>query len=446
MINWEQITEETVNILSRLIRVETVNPPGNEMSAIQVVKDILEAEGIGDDVYKILESAPGRANLVARLRGDGSERPLLLTGHVDVVPVEPDYWTHDPFGGEVEDGYVWGRGAVDMKGFLAMFIQTFLLVKRHGLPLKRDLILAAIADEEVGFTHGSRFLVDHHRELIDAEYAFNEVGGNTFYMSGLPVYPIQVAEKGVCWLKMTATGEPGHASMPHKNNAVLHLAKAIDRLRLAGRLPIHLTPTVDQMLEILSQNLSFPAGLLIGQLRNPRLAGRALGFLPDEPKRLFNAMLTNTVSPTILKAGNKTNVIPSIAEAEIDCRLLPGQTAEDAIQEILAITGRNVHLEPLVTSKGAEFPTDTPLYKQMEKALLKMDPNGVVTPMLMPGASDAAEYQRAGIIVYGFTPGIVPPDFPLIDMAHGHDERLPVSYIRSGLPALWDVVSEFCVA
>ena len=446
MINWEQNTDETIKNLSRLIQAETVNPPGNEMAAIQIVKKILEAEGLESESYKIVESTPGRANLIARLRGDGSQRPLLLTGHVDVVPVEREYWTRDPFGGEVVDDCVWGRGAVDMKGFLAMFMQVFMMAKRQGLPLKRDIILAAIADEEAGFEHGSRFLVDQHRELIDAEFAFNEFGGNTIYMNGVPVYPIQVAEKGVCWMKMTAKGEPGHASMPHSNNSDLQLAKAIDRLRLAGRLPIHLTPTVDEMVEILSEHLAFPAGTLIGQLRKPRLAGNALKLLPNEPRRLFNAMLTNTVSPTILKAGTKVNVIPSIAEAKLDCRLLPGQTPDDAMREILAITGKDVELETLYTSSGAEFSTDTPLYRMIGKAVKKMDPNGIVVPMLMPGASDAAEYQRAGITVYGFTPGIVPEGFPLIDMAHGHDERIPISFITSGLPALWDVVSEFCVA
>jgi acetylornithine deacetylase/succinyl-diaminopimelate desuccinylase-like protein len=444
MINWEQNLEQTVKNLSRLIKVESINPPGNEMPAIQVVKEILDAEGFKSDTYQILEPAPGRGNLVARLKGDGSERPILLTGHVDVVPVEREYWTRDPFSGEVIDGYIWGRGTVDMKGFLAMFLQVFIMAKKQNLPLKRDIILAAIADEEAGFDYGSRYLVDRHRELIEAEYAFNEIGGNTFYMNGLPVYPIQVAEKGVAWMRMTAKGEPGHASMPHGDNAVLHLAKALDRLRLKGRLPIHITPTVHEMLTILSEHLPFPNGKIIGQLRNPRLASQVLNFLPDEARRLFNAMLTNTVSPTILSAGTKTNVIPSEAQADIDCRTLPGQSPVDAMAEILKVTGKGITLETLYTSSGAEFPSDTPLYRLMTKALKNMDPNAIVSPMLMPGASDAAEYQRAGIIVYGFTPGIVPEDFPLIKMAHGHDERLPISYLRSGLPALWEVVSEFC--
>lgn len=230
-INWKTATDETVGHLSRLIRAETVNPPGNEEPAIRVVKEILERDGFGSEDFKILESAPGRVNLVARLRGDGSQRPLLLSGHVDVVPVERERWTHDPFGGEVIDGEVWGRGALDMKGFLSMYLQIFLQVRRRGLPLKRDLILAAIADEEAGFTHGSQFLTEQHRDLIDAEYALTEGGAMTLYFGKTKAYMIQVAEKGVCWLRMTASGKPGHGSLPHKDNAVLHLAQAIERIR-----------------------------------------------------------------------------------------------------------------------------------------------------------------------------------------------------------------------
>ncbi|MBN1146192.1 MAG: M20/M25/M40 family metallo-hydrolase [Anaerolineales bacterium] len=443
-MDWNAITDETVAHLSRLIRAKTINPPGDELQAILVIKDILEREGFPESNYTILESEPGRANLVARLRGDGSQRPLLLSGHVDVVPVEPDHWSRDPFGGEVIDGVVWGRGALDMKGFLAMYLQIFLQAYRRNLPLKRDVILAAIADEEAGFEHGSRFLVDKHRDLIAAEYGLTESGGVTVHLSGARLYPIQVAEKGICQMRMVASGSPGHGSMPHRDNAVFHLSQALEKLRRAGNLPVHLTPPVEAMLEAISGHLGFPLGTVFGLLRHPSLAGILLKRLPGDVSGLITALLTNSVSPTILKAGAKVNVIPSEAEAYLDCRLLLGQKPEDAIGEILAIIGGGIRLEPIYTSGGAEFPLDTPLYHLLEEATRQMDPQGIAFPMLMPGGTDASEYKRAGITMYGFTPGILPPELPVIRLTHGHDERIPVSTIRSGLPVLWQVVNEFC--
>ncbi len=228
--NWEQATQETVEHLSRLIQAQTVNPPGNETPAIVIIKEILEQEGFrSPEDFVILESAPQRVNLIARLRGDGSKRPLLLSGHVDVVPVEREKWSRDPFSGEVINGEVWGRGAFDMKGFLAMYLQIFLQLRRANLPLKRDLILAAIADEEAGFDHGSKFLVSQHRDLINAEYGLTEGGAFTIPLGKFRLYPIQVAEKGVTWLKMTATGTPGHGSLPHSDNAVYHLSTLLNR-------------------------------------------------------------------------------------------------------------------------------------------------------------------------------------------------------------------------
>src|SRR4030043_664898 len=220
LMNLKQSVDETVGNLVRLIQAETVNPPGNELPAILIIKDILEKAGFPQDAFNIVESAPNRVNLVARIKGDGSERPLLLSGHVDGVPVEREYWSHNPFGGEVLDGVVWGRGALDMKGFLAMYLQVFLDLFRQNIPLKRDVVLAAIADEEAGFTHGSKFLVEQHRELIDAEYGFTEGGAMTIYFGKTRVYPIQVGEKGGCWLRARAHGKPGHGSIPHPENEV----------------------------------------------------------------------------------------------------------------------------------------------------------------------------------------------------------------------------------
>lgn len=443
-INWQDATTETVHHLIRLIQAETVNPPGNELPAILVVKEILEQNGFGADDFTIVESAPGRANLVARLRGDGSARPLLLSGHVDVVPVEREYWAHDPFGGELIDGYVWGRGALDMKGFLAMYLQVFLQARRQGLHLKRDLILAAIADEEAGFIHGSRFLVTQHPELVNAEYGLTEGGAFTLHVGKTRLYAIQAAEKAVTWLKMTARGKPGHASMPHDENAVYTLAQAIERLHRAQHLPVHITPTFASMVDAASRQISSPARALIPLLRSPSAVSLLLRLAKGRSRTMLNALTTNTCTPTVLQAGSKTNVIPSEAFVHLDCRRLPGQTVEDVKREVLAITGDSVALELLVASDGAEFPTQDPLYQLLEKATHQLDLDGLVIPLLMPGATDASEYTKGGIKVYGFTPGVFPADFPAMDLAHGHDERLPVSFVESGLPVLWQVVEAWC--
>jgi acetylornithine deacetylase/succinyl-diaminopimelate desuccinylase-like protein len=430
-INWQMATEETVGHLVRLIQAETINPPGNELPAIMVVKDILEGKGYPQDGFKIVESAPNRVNLIARLKGDGSERPFLLSGHADVVPVEREHWSHDPFGGEVVDGAVW-------------YLQIFLGLFHQKIPLKRDVILAVIADEEAGFTHGSQFLVEQHRELIEAEYGVTEGGAMTIYFGKNKVYPIQVAEKGVCWLRARVQGKPGHGSIPHSENAVFFLAQAIEKLRQAGHLPVHLTPTFLKMLDSAGSQARFPISSLTRLLHSSMLMDILLVLLKGDSGNMLRALVTNTISPTMLRAGSKVNVIPSEAEVDIDCRLVPGQTPTDVIKEIHQIVGQRIELEPVYTTSGAEFSTETPFFKLMERRTRQMDPGGLVVPMLMPGATDACQYQNAGIKMYGFTPGILPPGMPIMQMAHGHDERIPISFIESGLPVLWDVLTEFC--
>jgi len=443
-INWENAVNSTVSNLSSLIQLDTTNPPGNELPAVQLIRDILLENGIPEDAINLIDCGSNRGNLVARLRGDGSARPLMLTGHVDVVPVEREFWSRDPFGGEVAEGCVWGRGALDMKGIVASYLQAFILAHQQKLPLKRDLIFAAIADEEMTFEYGSRYLVNHHPDWIDAEYALCEDGGKTRHLFGMRIYHIQVAEKGVCWLNARMSGTPGHASMPHEDNAVFHLVDALEKLRKKKYLPFHITPMARQTLDTLARNSKFPKSLAYSILRYPLFTRFVLERLPEKDKQSILAMISNTISPTVLKAGSKTNVIPSQAEAHIDCRTLPGFTPQDAMDEILDITGPGLELEPLDTSVGPQVPIDAKLYQVMEKSLRKMDPEGVIIPFMSPGASDAVEYSKGGIKVYGFSPGIVPDGFPFVDLIHGHDERIPIETIRTGLPALWEVVSEFC--
>ena len=443
-INWKLATAETVSNLSRLIQAETVNPPGNELPAILIVKDILEQAGFPNEAFAIVESAPNRANLVARLKGDGTQRPLLLSGHVDVAPVDRAGWSHDPFGGEVINGEVWGRGALDMKGFFSMYLEVFLSLFRQKIPLKRDVILAAIADEEYGFTHGSKFLVEQHRDLIDAEYGFTEGGALTIPLGNTRFYPIQVAEKTFCQLRVRVSGEVGHGSIPPKASAIFRLAQIIEKLRHTNHLPVHFTPTTLKMVESARSQFGFPMCVLLSWLKSPTVMDLFLGSAKGYSRDMIAALVTNTVFINKLQAGDEMTPTPSIAEADIICGLVPGQTSEQVLQELQQIIVPEAEIEIIRSIRGAEFSAETSLYRLLENRTRQMDPGGMVLPMLMPGITDASQYQNAGITIYGFTPGILPPEISIMQLAHGHDERMPISFIETGLPVLWDVVNEFC--
>ncbi len=441
-LQWARLGEETVEHLSRLIRFDTSNPPGNETPAALYLKQVFEREGFEE--MQLLEAAPRRGNLVVRLRGDGSQPPFLLSAHLDVVPVEVEHWTQPPFAGMVVDGMVWGRGALDMKHMVAMSLVAMLLAKRQGLPLKRDLIFVALADEEAGSECGARWLVENHPDLLRAEYGLNEMGGMLATLAGLRCYPIQVAEKGVYWLKMRARGRPGHGSTPHGDNAVVHLAQAVARIQDSRDMPLHVTPAAAGFIRALAAALPLGQGVALRALLNPRLAFLVLNRLPPDQAAFFRTLLTNTVTPTRLQAGVRTNVIPSQAEAELDCRLLPGQTPEDARREIGAIAGPGIELEPIRSSPGVEFASGTPLFRVLGDALRRQDAKALPVPFMVSGATDARQLARLGITVYGFTPGQLPADLPLTHLMHGHDERIPVASLHFGLRVLWDVIESFC--
>ncbi len=439
---WLQVGDETVEHLSRLIRFDTTNPPGNETPAALYLKQVLERAGLAE--MQLLEAAPRRGNLIARLRGDGSKPPLLLSAHLDVVPAEPERWAQPPFSGAVADGFVWGRGALDMKQMAAMSLMVMLLARRQGLPLKRDLIFAAVADEEMGMEYGSRWLVENHPDLVRAEYGLTEFGGTLVPMLGRRCYPIQLAEKGICWLKLRADGVPGHGSTPNDANAVVRLAEAVARIQDGARMPVHVVPAVAGFVQALAASQPPLRAAFLRGLLNPGLAPLILPRLPAGVRYLLQALLTNTAVPTGLRAGGKTNVIPSQAEAEVDCRLLPGQTAADAVSELRRIVGPGVTIEPIKSQPGVEFRSDTDLFRLLGQTLIAHDPEAVPLPFMLSGATDASQYARLGITVYGFTPGQLPADMPLTSLAHGHNERIPVASLHFGVRVLWDVVSKFC--
>jgi acetylornithine deacetylase/succinyl-diaminopimelate desuccinylase-like protein len=445
-INWPEIHQEVVRHLQDLIRFNTTNPPGNEMLAAEHIAGVLRQEGIEPIV---LEPIPGRGNVIARLKGSGEQPPLLLYGHTDVVGAEPEHWTHPPFSGAIAGGYVWGRGTLDMKGTVAQQLTTFLLLKRQGITLNRDVILAATADEEIGGPDscGVVWLSEHHPELIRAEFGLTEVGGYSTQMGGKTLFPIQVAEKGVTWIKVRAKGRPGHGSIPHNDNAVVHLARAVDRLASQG-LPFHLVDATDGFLKAAAEGIGGPMGAALSDLRNPEEADQILKtVLKDhELGPFFSAMLHNTATPTGLTAGYQTNVIPGIAEATLDGRTLPGFDTEALLTELQAVMGDDLEYQVIMDAPPLETPYDTALFKLMAAKLGEFEPGAVAVPYMMSGATDAKGLARLGIRSYGFSPLKLPAGFQYMELFHAHNERVPIEGLGWGVQVLYEVVKGYCGA
>lgn len=442
-LDWTKVTEESIELFKELLRIETVNPPGNERPAADRLAALFAAEGIE---HEVVESEPGRASVIARLRGSGKAGALLLNGHLDVVPVDRAQWTHDPFGAVEEDGCIWGRGAIDMKNMVTMSAMTLVLLKRTRASLGRDVIFAGVADEEAGSTKGSLWLVENRPELVRAEYVLNEVGGHTLHFGARRYYPIQVAEKGICWFRMTARGEPGHGSMPRRDSAVVKLGRAIERLGTA-RLPHHTTPVVEGFLRALASGAPFPQDKLLPLMLEPRLAGALLDLLgrknPDQARGI-DAMLRNTASPTVLAGGQKVNVIPSSASVQVDGRLLPGHSVAQFLAEVRQVVGDEVELDVMLGHAATTFPSDTPLYSAIRGALARHDPEGVPVPYMIPGFTDSFAYARLGAVCYGFSPVRLGSELNFTRMYHGHDERIPRDGFAWGQRVLYELVRDFC--
>lgn len=437
----KQAVDEVVRHLQALIRCRTVNPPGNEIEAANYIARVLRDEGL-DPV--VLESAPGRGNVVVRLRGSGEAAPLLLLSHTDVVPVEPEYWSRDPFGGEVADGMVWGRGALDMKGIVAMQLVTVLLLKRLNVPLKRDVIFAATADEEAGGEYGIGFLVRQHPDLVRAEVALSEFGGFNVDVYGRRFYLIQAAEKGICQFTLRAHGTPGHGATPHGDNAVVKLAEAVAKLGRA-HLPYRKTLVAERFVRGMADALQGNARRVLNALLRPQSAKLIFrsGVLPSHLHRLLYPIFHNTVTPTILRAGQKVNLIPSVAEAVVDARILPGETSETLFDQVRRVIGPGYDLEIYAYGDPLEQPLDTPMWRLMTATLEAADPEAVVVPYMLTGATDAKWLAKLGIPCYGFAPMQFPPDMNFRALVHGHDERVPIAALAFGLPVLFEVVARY---
>ncbi|HZA13996.1 MAG TPA: M20/M25/M40 family metallo-hydrolase [Myxococcaceae bacterium] len=439
----EPFVAESVELFRALLRIDTSNPPGRERAAADFLADSLRKDGIEP---RILEAAPQRANLLARLKGTGARAPLLLTAHLDVVPADAARWRHPPFGAVEDGGWIWGRGAVDMKNMAAMSATVLKALRREGVPLARDVILAAVADEEAGCTYGSKFLVDEHPEGVRAEYALGELGGFTQELSGRRLYPIQVAQKGTAWIRARVEGTPGHGSIPREDNPVLVLSEALAKLTPSA-LPLHPSEPARRFIRAMARAQPLLARVVLPLILRPAIADRLLARLPDRSVgRVLNAILRNTATPTVLRAGEKTNVIPAWAEAEIDGRLAPGQRVEDLLRELRAAIGPRVRLDVMHALEPVEAPPDSPMFTHLERAVREMDPQGIAVPYLIPGFTDAAPFSRLGVRYYGFAPIWFPPSpgVSFSELYHGNDERIPVEGFRRGLVALYRAVRAWC--
>jgi acetylornithine deacetylase/succinyl-diaminopimelate desuccinylase-like protein len=443
-----EIEEEVTNLLSDLIQIDTTNPPGNETEGAKHLAKILEEEGFNCELF---ESAPRRGSVITRIKGTGEKPNLLLLSHLDVVAANPKEWSVNPFRGVVKDGFVWGRGAIDMKSMTAMEVMVMKLLKRNNVQPKGDIILAATADEEKGGEAGAGWLVRNHPEKIQAKYVINEGGGLAIPINGKNVFTIQTAEKGILWLKIKAKGKPGHGSVPGvADNAILRINKVVGKLG-NYRSKISVVPTVKQFLNGIAKENKLVQQALSILLQNPAAGDQILDMLAQRDKVMaeeVRAMLRMTIAPTIIRGGVKENIIPSECEAVFDCRILPGQNPADAMKEIKGLLKdaepEKLEFEIIQASEPSESSMDTPLYDQIVDVLKEFQPNDSAAPILLTGGTDSKFFRKIGSICYGFQP--MRADMPygeILKTVHGIDERISTENLVFGTSVLYNVVERF---
>jgi acetylornithine deacetylase/succinyl-diaminopimelate desuccinylase-like protein len=430
---------DVVEVLRDLLRFDTTNPPGNEGECIAYVQRLLTEAGVES---RLLARDEARPNLVARVAGAGEAPPLLLYGHVDVVTTAGQRWSHPPFAAEQVDGTIWGRGALDMKGGVAMLLDAFLRAARGELRPRGDLVLAVLSDEEAGGDLGAHFLATEHADVFaGVRHALGEFGGFSMEVGGRRVYPIQVAEKQICWLRAVVRGRGGHAAMPQRGGTTASLARALRALD-RKRTPVHVTPIARQFVEGLAEGLPGAKAAVLRGLLTPTLTDRLLRLLPQEQRLGIAPILRNTATPTIVRGGDKINVVPAEIELELDGRLLPGFAPDDLIREVQAVVGPDVELSVVRHEPGPKEP-DLTWLDGLGGILRELDPAGKPVPLLMPGVTDARHFSRLGIQTYGFVPLTLPTGFRLFSIVHAADERVPVEAIRFGAEAIARAVERY---
>jgi acetylornithine deacetylase/succinyl-diaminopimelate desuccinylase-like protein len=431
------IQDRPVELLQALLRFDTTNPPGNERECIEWIRGLLEE--LGCEVT-LRASDPVRPNLIARLPGRGIAPPLLLQGHVDVVAARGE-WQHEPFAGEIHDGYVWGRGALDMKGGVAMLLAAFMRAAVAETPPPGDLILCLLVDEEAGSEHGAEFLVAEHPELFaGVRYSLGEFGGFTMQIGGRRLYPIMVAEKQICWTRATIRGHAGHGSMPLSGEATGKLGQLLSRLD-RRRLPVHVTPVARSMVEAIAAELPAQLALPLRGLLKPSLTNRLLDKVGERFK-VFDPLLHNTVAVTGVGGGEKINVIPDELSVELDCRLLPGFGPDQLFAELRALSGVELEFEVIRHDPVAAVP-DLGLFATLTDSLRELDPAARTVPLLLPAVTDGRFFSRLGIQTYGFLPMQLPEEMAFMQLIHAENERLPVAALEFGTSAIARVLARF---
>jgi acetylornithine deacetylase/succinyl-diaminopimelate desuccinylase-like protein len=439
--DWQSAVGETISRLQAIIRFDTTNPPGNELPLALYLESVLRGEGIDTTLFKPEEN---RAVLIGRIRGNGSKRPVILLAHMDVVGVEREHWSVDPFSGEIRDGYLYGRGAIDDKGMLAANLMTMLLLKRaltEGEGLSRDVVFVATPDEEAGGEWGMGWLVKHHPEVLDAEFALNEGGRTRIIERGRRYLAIQSAEKVSHVVTVTAHGSAGHAAIPLPDNAIFRLGRALESLSLYAE-PVMLTDITRkffaQLAEIWPNQVEKQAmiDLVSSDLKRAEAGAKVLSTIP-----VFNAVLRNGISPTVLEGGKQFNVIPASAGATLNVRTLPGHSIDKVVNRLRAIVSEpDVTIE--ITQRGEEAPPSDPgseMFAAIADAAHELDPTMAVVPYLSTGVTDSARLRLLGVKAYGVLP------FPMLqadeERMHGHDERVPLESLHFGTRLVYGAIA-----
>jgi acetylornithine deacetylase/succinyl-diaminopimelate desuccinylase-like protein len=427
--DWHRLGDETADLLSDVLRIDTSNPPGGETAAANALARKLRGEAIAAEVF---ESAPGRGNLHARLAGSGGGRPVILLAHLDVVPADPRSWRLPPFGGVKEHGWVHGRGALDAKGVAVVELMTLIALKRSGVPLDRDVILLGTADEETGGTAGAGWIVQHRPELLgNAEYLLTE-GDHIHVRAGRKVVQVAIAEKTPCWVKLTAHGEGGHGSTPPPQTAVTRLVRALDKLR-RYRTAVRVVPAVEDYFAALAELEKDPLRSRLARLED---ALNDPGFFAEftrNPRQ--NALIRNTITPTVLEGSLKTNVIPDEASAQLDCRLLPGERPADFLALLRdVIADDTIRVQPLLSFPASSSDPDSGLMAAVRKLAASELGGAPVVPSVITGFTDSHYFREKGVASYGFVPFVLREEDERT--VHGVNERVSIENLRDGVRRL----------
>jgi len=438
-MDWDQLLKEAIQYLQEYIRIETVNPPGNEMEGGKFFQKIFDAESIPSELF---EPSPGRGNIIVTLKGTGEKRPILLLNHMDVVPVEKERWEVNPFDGVIKDGYLYGRGALDNKSMGIVEMMVLLILKRKKVPLQRDVIFFASADEETGGKWGVQWAMKNLPSLRESEYALNEGGYVILNENGVPDrYELSSGQKVILQLKLKATGTSGHGSMPHSDNPNVKLVHALEAIT-GWETPYNILSMVKEYFYKMAPKQPPYEKSYFEDIEKGLDDSSFSIWLTSNP--IYNAMLRNTISLTILQGGSKANVIPSESTATLDCRLIPGSPKEDFIEEIKRRLGNEIEVEVVAESQSLPPSSlDTDLFRAIQKIAVENDPDCPVVPLLLPGATDSRFLREKGIITYDFCP------FRLTEKemmrVHGNNERIAIENLRFGMKMMVEIIKEVAI-